>query len=64
MATLLAQLSRTGSLASDALTRMDIKAVGDLLNWASCAAALNCERDGCDPPTLDELKNCYVKHGY
>ena len=58
MATLLAQLSRSSSMTSDALEAMDIEAVEELLNWAACAAALNCERDGCDPPTLEALEAC------
>lgn len=61
MATLLAHLSRNNTLTTEALGKVDIEDVEDLLKWAACAAALNCERDGCDPPTLGELESGFNK---
>lgn len=55
MATLLAHLSRNRALTPEALAKMDANEVEELLNWAACAAAINCERDGCDPPTSETL---------
>ena len=54
-ATLLARLDQTGSLSADALKSMDGTNVTALLNRAAKAAALNCEKSGCNPPDLGEL---------
>ncbi len=54
-ATLLARLDQTGNLSSDALKSMDGTNVTALLNRAAKAAALNCEKSGCNPPDLSEL---------
>ncbi len=56
MATLLAYLSRHNALKPDALADMNVEKIERLLKWAACAAALNCEKDGCNPPTLEELE--------
>ena len=61
MATLLAHLSRNNALKPDALANMNRDDVEDMLRWAACAAALNCEKDGCNPPTLEELEKTYSK---
>lgn len=54
-ASLLAYLSRNNALSVEALGRMDSDMIQRLLRWASDAAALNCEKDGCDPPYLTDL---------
>jgi fructokinase len=56
MATLLARLERTDMLSAENLATLDGAALEDLLNWAACAAALNCEQDGCNPPDLQALE--------
>lgn len=57
MATLLARLDQTNALQAKTVAGMDDDAIKDLLNWAGCAAALNCENVGCNPPTRAELEN-------
>ena len=52
MATLLAGVE--GKDAND-LLRFDDSDVRDLLTRAACAAAMNCEEDGCNPPSLENL---------
>lgn len=56
MATLLAGLSRIGALSPDALTRLTRQDVESLIRRAGMAAAINCSRAGCNPPTLAELE--------
>ena len=59
MATLLAHLSREESLNSELLAKIDCESVEKLLTCATYAAAINCARDGCDPPTLEELEEAF-----
>ncbi|MEM8788762.1 MAG: PfkB family carbohydrate kinase [Pseudomonadota bacterium] len=56
MGTLLAQLRRTGRLRRGALRDLDADALRALLSLAARAAALNCERVGCDPPRSAALE--------
>lgn len=56
MATLLSRLEKLGRLHADALADMNATDIEDLLSWAACAAALNCEKDGCNPPDLSTLQ--------
>ncbi|WP_439523872.1 carbohydrate kinase family protein [Marivita sp.] len=60
MATLLAGLARIDALAPDALTRLDRADVQGLIRRAGMAAAINCSRSGCNPPTLQELDTALV----
>ncbi len=55
MATLLAGLQQSGNLSGKALKYMDETSVAALLTRAAQAAALNCEKSGCNPPDLTEL---------
>jgi fructokinase len=55
MATLLAGLARIGALSQNGLGKLTRPQVADLVGRAGCAAAINCSRAGCNPPTLDEL---------
>lgn len=55
MATLLAGLARTDALAPSALDGLDAAQVEALIRRAGMAAAINCSRAGCNPPTLSEL---------
>lgn len=59
MATLLAYMEQKYALTADALVGMDAKNIENLLNYAACAAALNCEEDGCNPPTSSALRRAY-----
>lgn len=56
MATLISRLDKLGCLQADALAEMDDGAIENLLQWAGCAAAMNCEKDGCNPPDLAALE--------
>lgn len=56
MGTLLGGLADMDAATSEALASMDDAALGALLRRAAVAAALNCARDGCDPPTGAELE--------
>lgn len=55
MATLLARLAQTGALAPGALETLDAVQVEALIRRAGMAAAINCSRAGCNPPTLQDL---------
>ena len=55
MATLLAGLARIDALAPAALDALDAAQVEALIRRAGMAAAINCSRAGCNPPTLAEL---------
>ena len=55
MATLIAGLSRVGGLSSEVISGMSDYDVELLLQRASCAAALNCETAGCNPPKLEKI---------
>ncbi|MGJ8604574.1 MAG: carbohydrate kinase family protein [Marivita sp.] len=55
MATLLSGLARMNTLTPAALTTLDAVQVDALIRRAGMAAAINCNRAGCNPPTLVEL---------
>ena len=55
MATLLSSLAQMGALSPDALANLDRSQVETLLGRSGMAAAINCGRAGCNPPTLSEL---------
>ncbi len=55
MGTLLAQTRRMRRLGRGGLKNMPGDEVETLLTLAGKAAAINCGRSGCNPPTLDEL---------
>jgi fructokinase len=55
MGTVLSQLNASGFLAQDALETLDQTTLTTLLTRAAKAAAINCGREGCDPPTAAEL---------
>ena len=55
MGTVLSQLNASGFLAQDALETLDQTTLTTLLTRAAKAAAINCGREGCDPPTAEEL---------
>lgn len=64
MSTLIATLFQSGKLNATALENMSESEIELLLKRASCAAALNCEQAGCNPPNLQELDSAYtVKMG-
>ena len=52
MATLLATLAHRNALSTDAVMTTEIES---LIARAAKAAAINCERSGCNPPRLSEL---------
>jgi len=54
-ATLLATLAAAGRLSPSALEAMAREDVEALLRRAAQAAAINCGREGCDPPTAAEV---------
>lgn len=55
MATLLATLAARGYLAPDPLAKITPQVARSILSRAAQAAALNCERAGCNPPTKADL---------
>lgn len=55
MGTLLATLAADGMLDSAALAGMNEDGLTALLKRAAQAAALNCEQEGCNPPTVPEI---------
>ena len=55
MATLLAGLARTETLDPATLDKLDAAQVVALIKRAGMAAAINCSRAGCNPPTLKDL---------
>lgn len=63
MATLLAGLARISVLSADALTVLNAEQVEALIRRAGMAAALNCSRAGCNPPTLAELDTAMAAAG-
>lgn len=63
MATLLAVLARTDVLAPAALDGLDAAQVEALIRCAGMAAAINCSRAGCNPPTLSELDTAMAAVG-
>lgn len=54
-ATLLAGLAAAGLLSPPGLERLDRAGLEALLHRAATAAALNCAREGCDPPGRAEI---------
>ena len=56
MATLLAVLVQNGALDGEFLANISASDMTTLLERAAVAAALNCEKSGCNPPTLSELE--------
>lgn len=56
MATLIATLVQRNALTADALATMNVGDVESLITRAAQAAALNCERDGCNPPSFKEIE--------
>ncbi len=54
-ATVLAGLEAAGALSPQGLERLDRAGLVTLLHRAATAAALNCCREGCDPPTRAEI---------
>jgi len=57
MATLLAGLQQAGRLDRGSLEKLAVDDVTKLLKRAAAAAALNCEKSGCNPPSLQELNS-------
>lgn len=55
MATLIATLAQDDALSTAALADMKSGEVEALITRAALAAALNCERDGCNPPSSEEI---------
>lgn len=55
MATLIAQLHHRGLLTKTAIRAASQEDITDILRLAARAAAINCGRKGCNPPTLAEL---------
>lgn len=55
MATLLSGLARIEALSPATLLTLDAAQVEALIRRAGMAAAINCSRAGCNPPTLQEL---------
>lgn len=55
MATLLAGLSRINALSPEGIKGLSREDVEGLVRRAGMAAAINCSRAGCNPPTLAEL---------
>lgn len=55
MATLLSGLARIDALSPAALGALTREDLDGLIRRAGMAAALNCSRAGCNPPTVDEL---------
>ena len=54
-ASLLSGLGNRGLLDRDAIRNVELVDVESILTGASHAAAINCTRRGCDPPTREEL---------
>lgn len=60
-AALLAQLAKTGRLRPDAIAALDLPAIGELLTYATAAAAVTVARHGADLPTTAEVET--LLHG-
>ena len=54
-AALLAQRARTGRLHPETIAALDLPAIGELLAYATAAAAITVSRDGADLPTAAEI---------
>lgn len=57
MATLIATLVQKNALTAEALAALSIAEIESLISRAAQAAALNCERDGCNPPSFEEIED-------
>ena len=55
MGTVLSELNGAGLLTQTALSKLTQERLQDLLSKAAKAAAINCGREGCDPPSSAEL---------
>ncbi len=55
MAALLAYLAHAGQADATTLARMSPQEIGEMLRSAAAAAAINCARHGCNPPTRAEV---------
>jgi fructokinase len=55
-AALLARLANTGRLDPDAIAALDLQAIGDLLAYATTAAAITVTRRGADLPTAADVE--------
>ena len=55
MGSTLAWLVERGAATPDALAALGPDALGELLHFATVAAAINCTRAGCKPPTREEI---------
>ncbi|KRE12718.1 ribokinase [Bosea sp. Root483D1] len=55
-AALLAQLAKTGRLRPEAIAALDLPAIGELLAYATAAAAITVTRRGADLPTAAEVE--------
>jgi len=58
-AAILAALDRKGIAARSQLAGLGEEELRGLLRFASAAAALNCTREGADPPRLDEVEKAW-----
>lgn len=56
MGSLLAQTSKRGLMAPGAITAASLGDMESLLQYAARAAAINCTRKGCNPPTSEEVE--------
>ena len=56
-ATLLAGLAELGRLSKESIQNLQTSEMERLIRRAGHAAAINCSRQGCDPPTLEEIGN-------
>lgn len=63
MGNLLAGVVRAGCANRAALSQISADGLKDILRHAAWAAALNCMRMGCKPPTLEETKQALSKGG-
>jgi fructokinase len=55
-AALLARLANTGRLHPDAIAALDLQAIGDLIAYATAAAAITVTRRGADLPTAADVE--------
>ncbi len=56
MASTIAYLCKNNLLSAKSLNEMSVKNIENMLKYASKAATLNCEKLGCNPPFLKEIK--------
>jgi fructokinase len=53
------QLLQHGLESHTALENASAEVLGEVLNFAARAAAINCTRAGCNPPTLLEMESIW-----